>query len=272
VGETVRESGFRDRYGAVILAVARNGERIAGNLGSIRITPGDTLLLETRPSFLTRQRYSKDFLLVSDTEQIQPQHDRAMLAWVILFTAIIAASTGILSMLNAALAAAALMLLTGCVTAGQAEKSLDIPVLVTIGASFALGTALQTTGVADTLAASIVALSDGRAWLLLVLTYLTVSVLTEVVTNNAAAIIMVPIVLSMTATAGLNPEPFVFAIMMAASASFATPLGYQTNMMVMGPGNYRFSDFLRVGLPMNVIVGAATLTVLIVGWPLYAAS
>jgi di/tricarboxylate transporter len=272
IGETVRESGFRDRYGAVILAVARNGERVAGNLGSIRITPGDTLLLETRPSFIGRQRYSKDFLLVSDTEQIQPQHDRAMLAWIILAAAILSASTGMLSMLNAALAAAALMLLSGCVTAGQAEKSLDIPVLVTIGASFALGTALEVTGVADWVAASIVALADGRAWMLLVLTYLTVSLLTEVVTNNAAAIIMVPIVVSMTATAGLNAEPFIFAIMMAASASFATPLGYQTNMMVMGPGNYRFADFLRVGLPMNLVIAAATLGVLIIGWPLYATS
>jgi len=270
VGATVRESRFRDRYGAVVLAVARNGERVEGNLGSIRITPGDTLLLEARPAFISRQRYNKDFLLVSDLDQVQPEHDRALLAWLILGAAILAASFDIISMLNAALLAAGTMLLTRCISPSQAEKSLDLPVLITIGASFALGTALQVTGVADLIAGNIVALADGRAWLLLTLTYVTVSFLTEIVTNNAAAILMLPIVLSVTTTAGLNPEPFVFAIMMAASASFATPLGYQTNLMVMGPGNYRFSDFVRVGLPMNIIVGAATLAVLMIGWPLRA--
>ncbi|HEY8570008.1 SLC13 family permease, partial [Microbulbifer sp.] len=105
---------------------------------------------------------------------------------------------------------------------------------------------------------------------MLVLVYLCVSTLTEMVTNNAAAIIMVPIVLQMTGSAGLNPEPFMFAIMMGASASFATPLGYQTNLMVYGPGGYQFSDYLKVGLPMNLLVGVVTITILLTGWDLTA--
>jgi di/tricarboxylate transporter len=171
-------------------------------------------------------------------------------------------------MLNAALIGAAFMIISGCCSANQAERSLDLTVIITIGASFALGMALQKTGVAGYLAENIIDLSNGKPWLLLVLTYLTVSLLTEVITNNAAAILMLPIILEITEKAGLNDVPFVFAIMMAASASFATPLGYQTNLMVYGPGGYRFTDFLRVGLPMNAITGLATLAVLLIGWPL----
>lgn len=268
VGETIRSSKFHDRYGAIVLALARNGERIAGNLGNIIIMPGDTMLLEARPAFVTRQQYNKDFLVINDLNKETPRHEKAIIAWCILLFAVGAAGVGVISMLNAALLAGFLMLVTGCLSVSQAEKSLDLPVLLTIAASFALGAALQKTGVASLLAEAVVALSGGRPWLLLVLTYAAVSLLTETITNNAAAVIMVPLVLAVTQTAGLNPEPFMFAIMIAASASFATPLGYQTNLMVYGPGGYRFSDFLRAGIPMNLIVGVTALTVLLLGWPL----
>lgn len=268
IGHAIRDARFRDRYGAVVLAVARNGERVKGNLGSIKLQAGDTLLLEARPAFVSRQRYNKDFLLINDLDTEAPRHERAYLAWVILLGVVSAAGFELISMLNAALIGAGLMIITGCCSANQAEKSLDLNVIITIGASFALGMALQKTGVAGYLAESIIHLSDGKPWLLLILTYLTVSLLTEVITNNAAAILMLPIILEITEKAGLNNVPFIFAIMMAASASFATPLGYQTNLMVYGPGGYRFTDFLRVGLPMNAITGTATLTVLLIGWPL----
>lgn len=268
VGETVSSSRFHDRYGAIVLAVARNGSRVAGNLGNILFKPGDTLLLEARPVFVHRQKYNKDFLVVNDLDTVQPRHDKAILAWVILIVLVGAAGLGLISMLDASLIGAAAMLVGGCLSISQAEKSLDINILVTIAASFALGTALQETGVAEMLATNIVGLSGGRPWLLLVLTYATVSLLTETITNNAAAVIMVPIILAITTQAGLNPEPFMFAVMMAASASFATPLGYQTNLMVYGPGNYRFSDFMKAGLPMNLVVGTTTVCVLLIGWPL----
>ena len=171
-------------------------------------------------------------------------------------------------MLNGALIGACMMIITGCCSPSQAEKSLDLTVILTIAASFALGMALEKTGVAKFLAGNIVDISGGTPWLLLILTYIAVSLLTEVITNNAAALLMLPIVLEITAEADLNNIPFVLAIMMAASASFATPLGYQTNMMVYGPGEYRFSDFLKVGIPMNIVTGIVTITVLLIGWPL----
>lgn len=268
VGHAIRDARFRDRYGAAVLAVARNGERVQGNLGTIKLEAGDTLLLEARPAFVTRQRYNRDFLLVNDLNTEQPRHDKAYLAWAILAGIVAAASFDIISMLNAALIGAGLMVIFGCCSISQAEKSLDLLVLITIAASFALGAALHKTGVATWLADSIIALSGGRPWLLLILVYATVSLLTEVITNNTAAIVMLPIVLETTHKAGLDNEPFIFAIMMAASASFATPLGYQTNLMVYGPGGYRFSDFLRIGIPMNLFVGAVTITVLLLGWDL----
>ncbi|WP_115718812.1 SLC13 family permease [Gallaecimonas mangrovi] len=268
VGQTIRDASFRARYGAIVLAVARGAERVKGNLGSIIIEAGDTLLLEARPAFITRQRYNKDFLLVSDLDVEPPRHRKALLAWMILLVAVGAAGLGLVSMLNAALAGAGLMLLTGCMSIGQAEKSLDLQLVVTIASSFALGTALQVTGVAGFLAHQIVTLSGGKPWLLLILVYVTVSLLTEVITNNAAALVMLPIVLEITEKQGLNSTPFIYALMMAASASFATPLGYQTNLMVFGPGGYKFNDFLKVGIPMNILVGVSTLTVLLIGWPL----
>lgn len=268
LGQNIRDAKFRDRYGAVVLAVARNGERVKGNLGTIRLEAGDTLLLEARPAFVTRQRYNKDFLLINDLDEQTPRHERAWLSWAILIGVVAAAGLGVISMLNAALIGAGLMIITGCCSVSQAEKSLDLTVIITIAASFALGAALQKTGVAEFLASNIIDLSGGTPWLMLILTYVAVSLLTETITNNAAAVLMLPIVLEMTEKAGLNNEPFVFAIMMAASASFATPLGYQTNLMVYGPGGYRFSDFLKVGVPMNLFIGMVTLLVLIIGWPL----
>jgi di/tricarboxylate transporter len=267
VGQAIRDAQFRDRYGAAVLAVARNGERVRGNLGSTELAGGDTLLLEAGPDFVTRQRHSRDFLLVSDLATEPPRHHRLYLAWFILLAVVVAAGTG-LTMLNAALIGALLMLFTGCCSLEQAERSLDLAVLLTIGASFALGAALEQSGAALFLAQGLISLGADRPWLLLVLTYFTVSVLTEVITNNAAAILMLPIALSVAANSGLDPVPFVLAIMMAASASFATPLGYQTNLMVYGPGGYRFTDFLRVGVPMNLFIGAVTLGVLLLGWPL----
>lgn len=258
LGKTIRDARFRDRFGAVVLAVARGGERIPGNLGSIQLKPGDVLLLEARPAFVTRQRYQRDFLIINDLETESPRHDRAWVAWLILAGIVGAAAFGLTSMFKAALAGASLMLLTGCCSTYQAQKSFDVPVLLTIAASFALGGALESTGAARAIAEQIVTVGAGNAILLLLLVYLAVSLLTEVITNNAAAVVMLPIVLSLSEQAGMPAEPFVFAVMMAASASFATPLGYQTNMMVFGPGGYRFSDFMKIGLPMNLFVALAS--------------
>lgn len=268
IGNTIREGRFRDRYGAVVLAVARNGEHVRGRLSSIILEAGDVLLLEARPGVVDRLKQSRDFLLMNVLDHELPDHSHAFLAWAILAGIIALATTGIMSMLNASLLGVAVMLATRCISVSDARRSLDLPVLVTIAASFALGNALEKTGAADYLGNSIVAGAGNDAWLLLALTYLSVMVLTELITNNAAAMLMLPVVLAITQAAGLNDIPYVMAVMMAASASFATPIGYQCNLMVYGPGGYHFSDFLRIGVPMNLLMALVTILAVPFIWPL----
>lgn len=268
IGKTIKEGRFRDRYGAVVLAVARNGEHVTGRLSSIRLEPGDVLLLEARPAFVSRQRYSRDFLLINELDEERPDHSRAWAGWAILGGIVILAATGITDMLQAALLGAGAMIASRCLTLEEAKRSLDLTVIITIGASFALGAALSKTGAADFLGEQLLAAGGSNPWLLLLLTFLAVSILTEMITNNAAALIMLPIVLSVVEALGLNAIPYVITVMMAASASFATPLGYQTNLMVYGPGGYHFRDFLRLGIPMNLLSCVTTVLIVPQIWPL----
>lgn len=268
VGSTVRDGRFRDRFGAVVLAVARNGEHIRGRLSSIELQAGDVLLLEARPTVMERLRNSRDFLLMSEVAAELPDHSRGWIAWSILVGVIALATFGVASMLNAALLGAGAMLLARCLTVGEARRSLDLTVIVTIGASFALGNAIEKTGAAEYLGNALLTGAGNNPWLLLALTYLTVMVLTELITNNAAAMLMLPVVLALAESAGLNELPFVVAVMFAASASFATPIGYQCNLMVYGPGGYRFSDFFRIGIPMNLLIAVVTIVTIPLFWPL----
>ncbi len=268
VGKTIREGEFRTRYDAVVIAVARNGERIRGKLGDIRLRLGDTLLLESRPSFITRQRNSQDFLLVSEVRDATvPRHDRAWVAVVILVGMVAAATFEILSMLEAALIAGGLMLITRCTDTASVRARIDWSVLTVIGASLGLGQALAVTGAASGIAAWWIGLAGENPWLALVAVYVITSMFTEVITNNAAAVLVFPIAQATAETLGVSLWPFVAVIMMAASASFATPIGYQTNLMVYGPGGYRFTDYVRIGLPLNILLGVIAVALAPLIWP-----
>jgi di/tricarboxylate transporter len=252
----------------VVIAVARNGTRVRGKLGDIEIRTGDTLLLESRPSFITRQRNSRDFLLVSEVRNATlPRYERAWTAIAILTAMVAAAATGLLSMLEAALLAAGLMLVTRCTSAGGARSRIDWSLLTIIGASLGLGEAMIRSGAAESIALSWVALAGENPWLALAAMYAITSLFTEVITNNAAAVLVFPIALATAQSLGVSPWPFMAVIMMAASASFATPIGYQTNMMVYGPGGYRFVDYLRIGAPLNVMLGIVTVLLTPYIWP-----
>ncbi|MCG6659608.1 SLC13 family permease [Halomonas campisalis] len=268
VGRRIRDGHFRTLYGAAVLAVCRGGERVLGNLGQVRLQPADVLLLEARPPFIERHRQSRDFLLISQVNgAARPVHEKAWLAWSILLGVVTLATLGVMSLLNAAMLGAALVLVTGCCSVGAAKRGLDTQVLLTIAASFGLGAALESSGAAGTLAGLALGLADGNPWLLLIGTYALVALLTELVTNNAAAVIIFPIVMASAESLGVSPMPFVVAVMFAASASFLTPIGYQTNLMVYGPGGYRFGDYLRVGGLLNLLVAAVALTLIPHFWP-----
>ncbi|TFH85095.1 TRAP transporter large permease subunit [Billgrantia azerbaijanica] len=268
VGQRIRDGHFRTLYGAAVLAVCRGGERVAGNLGQVRLQPADVLLLEARPPFIERHRQSRDFLLISQVNgAARPVHEKAWLAWSILAGVVGLAALGVTSLMNAAMLGAALSLVTGCCSVGAAKRGLDTQVLLTIAASFGLGAALEHSGAASALAAGVLGLADGSPWALLVAVYVLVSLLTSVITNNAAAVITFPIVMASAESLGVSPMPYVVAVMFAASASFLTPIGYQTNLMVHGPGGYRFSDFLRVGGPLNLVTAGVALALIPRFWP-----
>jgi di/tricarboxylate transporter len=271
-GRTVREARFRNVYNAVIIAVARDGERIKRKIGDIVLRPGDTLLLEAHPSFVVQQRNARDFLLVSPLEGSAPtRHERAPLALAILAAMVIAVALDWISMLKGALLAAGLMVLTRCTSGREARRSVDWQVLLVIAASFALGTALEVTGAARAIAGGLISLAPGQPWVALGVVYGVTMVFTELITNNAAAVLVFPIALETSKSLGVSFLPFAVAIMMAASASFSTPIGYQTNLMVYGPGGYRFSDYFRVGIPLNLMMWALTTALVPFIWPFHAA-
>ncbi|MDX1947528.1 MAG: SLC13 family permease [Pirellulaceae bacterium] len=259
VGQTIRESRFRTHYNAVVVAVARNGERLHQKIGDVVLHPGDVLLVEGHPSFADQNRGSRDFFLVSKIDESSPpRHELALLAVGLLLMMVVLASLGVTSMLIAAVVTAGLMLATRCVSLETARNSIDWEVLLAIAASFALGTALEKTGAARQIAESAIAISGGNAWVSLAIIYLITLIVTELITNNAAAALMFPFAMATAARLDVSYLPFVIAVMMAASAGFATPIGYQTNLMVYGPGGYRFSDYLKIGVPLDLLIMAVT--------------
>ena len=260
VGRNIRDGRFRNRYKAVVIAVARNGERLPGKIGDIVLRPGDILLVEAGVGFLEGHRNNRDFFLVSAVpDSTPPRHERALLALGILMAMVLLAGFNVIDMFDAALGAATLMVLTRCVSVAGARQSIDWSVLLVIAAGFGIGAALQSTGLALAVAMGIVKLAGDSPTLNLVTIYLATVLFTAVINNNAAALLMFPIAQAVTASLNTSLVPFAIAIMMAASAEFSTPIGYQTNLMVYGPGGYRFSDYLRIGLPLNGVVGCVSL-------------
>ncbi|WP_290631220.1 SLC13 family permease [Aquisalimonas sp.] len=267
VGRTIRDGQFRSRYDAVVIAVARDGVRLGGKIGDIVIRPGDTLLLEAKEAFAQRQRNSRDFFLVSQIEDSSPpRHERAPVAIGLLAVMVISAGLGVLSMLEAALLAAAGMLITGCCTVETARRNIDWSVLLVIAAAFGIGAAMEQTGVALVVAHSVIQAVGDAPWMNLVAIYLLTAGFTAVITNNAAALLMFPIALALASDLGVSIMPYAVAIMLAASASFATPIGYQTNLMVYGPGGYHFTDFIRIGLPLNLVTALVAVLVIPLVW------
>jgi len=268
VGQSIREGRFRNLYNAVVIAVSRNGERVQGRIGDIQLHAGDSLLLEALPSFVEQHRNSSDFYLVSRLGDAGPPTTaQAPLAMVILAVMVTVVATGWLSMLQAALLAAGAMLLARCCSEDTARRSIDWPLLLAIGSSFGLGIALQKTGAAQSLAHLLLDQAGNHPWLALAAIYATTTIISEFVTNNAAAVIVFPIAMATANTLHVSYMPFVIAVTVAASASFASPLGYQTHLMVYGPGSYRLRDFVRMGIPMNLLLWIITTGLVPFIWP-----
>jgi di/tricarboxylate transporter len=269
IGQSIIESNFRALYNAAVVAVHRGGARLAGRAGKVVLRSGDTLLLQTGPHFVDAHRNNRDFFLVSGVaDSAPPRHARAGLSLVLLGLMIVLLTTQVLPTVLAAILIAGAMITGGCISVPNARRSLELQTLFAIAGAIALGLALFKSGAVHVIAHSTVTTVGqwGPYAVLAALAVLTM-LFTEVVTNTAAAALMFPLAVATALDLGVDPRPFVMVVALIASASFLTPIGYQTNLMVYGPGGYRFTDFTRVGLPLSALLIVAATLVAPMVWP-----
>jgi hypothetical protein len=277
VGRSIRDMKFRSRYNAVVLAVHREGARVHARVGDVVLHPGDVLLLDAGPDFKREAAHSgSGFALVSVLEDSAPPRLRLLAPVLVIAVAMIATYTsGATELLVAAIFAVAFMIACGALTEQEARDAIKWDVIVTIAAAFGMSKALQNAGVAGTVAAKLVEAAEasgtGRAGLLTAV-YFATFVISNVVTNNAAAALMFPIAADAAEREGETLQSMSFLVMLAASASFMSPFGYQTNLMVYGPGGYAFKDFLRFGVPMQLFQLVASVAVIVIGGKLWFVS
>ena len=274
---TVRAARFRQRYDAAVVAIHRAGERLTGKVGDTTLEAGDTLLLQTGTDFSQTHQHSPDFYMESSVQGSEPRQTNkaktASLLLIILLLWLVIASIfsptwsntsllGLASPAVAALTIAILMVLTRCLKMSDARSSINLQMLITIGAALGLGKALQESGAATEIATTIFTFAGNNPLVILIALYILTVVLTETISNNAVAAMLLPLAIEIAATGDWNARPFIFTITIAASLSFVTPIGYQTNLMVMGPGGYRANDYFRCGLPLAILMGICAITLI----------
>ena len=275
-GKSVRDTQFRTRFDAVIIAVQRSGGRVQSRIGDIVLQAGDVLLLDTSKSFLSHHKRDPSFALVSEiADSAPPQFDKLLPSMGTAVVMIAVFVAGALDLFVAALLASGVMLATGCLTQEQARASVKWDVIVTIAAAFGISAAMEQSGVASAIATNLVAagnsLGTGKTGILVAI-YLATVVLCNIVGNNAAAALMFPIAAGSAEQQGIDNAQMSFLLMLAASASFMSPFGYQTNLMVYGPGGYVFANFLKFGGPMQVVQMIVSVAVILlddkwwIGW------
>ncbi len=269
VDSTLKEVDFRRRYKANALAIRSHGRTIREKIGRVRLEYGDSLLILTERKLLDDLRATRDFLVLEEVGGPFLRKAKIPFALSIFAGIIIVAATGWMSILEAAVVGTGLMLLTGCFRVREIYNNLHWQTIVMLGCLIPLGKAMESTGMAEFIARNLIDNLEayGPAAVLSGL-YLVTMLLTSIMTNNATGVLMVPIAFSVASTLGVNPKPFVFAIMFAASASFMTPVGYQTNTFIFGAGNYKFSDFLKVGGPLNFLFWLLATILIPYFWPL----
>ncbi|WP_299659489.1 SLC13 family permease [uncultured Ruegeria sp.] len=269
VGRTLGAMRLRRRYGVYVLAVHRRNQNIGRQLDDLTVRVGDTLLLEGSPADIQKLAADMDMVDVTQPSARAFRRSHAPIAIGSLIGIVVLAALGVAPILLLSVLAVALVLLTRCIDADEAFSFVEGRLLALIFSMLAIGAALDKSG-AVTLIVEAVAPALGMLppFLIIWAVYLLTSVLTELVSNNAVAVVVTPIAISLAQAVGIDPRPLVVAVMVAASASFATPIGYQTNMMVYGPGGYKFTDFLKVGVPLNLTVGLLASLLIPFIWPL----
>ena len=270
VGHTLKTINFRERFKCTAVALRRHGRTLHTKLGNIRLQSGDVLLVADSPEAVTRIQNHRDFVLVSQVEMPRSRQHLALPSVVILGLVVVAVSLEIAPVVVAALLGCAALVLSGAITADEVYQAIDWSVIMLLGGMLTLGAAIQESGADKVLSNWLLGVAgDFGPWFLLSAFYLITSLLTEALSNNATAVLLVPVAFSSAATLGVDPRPFLMAITFAASASFMTPVGYQTNTLVYGPGQYRFADYLKVGTPLNILFWLLASALIPVFWPFH---
>ncbi|QPM90009.1 SLC13 family permease [Pseudooceanicola algae] len=267
-GQSLGALRWRRRFGVYPLALHRRGADIRARLETTPLAAGDTLLIDGTAEDIARLAKDQDLILLSPSPSRAFRRGKAPVAGAILLGTVLLAAFNIAPILPLSFIGAALMLATGCISVEEGLGAVDGRLLLLIMSMLVLGKALDGSGaVAIAVKALAPLLQDSSPWLALALTYAVTSIVTEMITNNAVAVLMTPVAAGLAVGLGVDPRPFIVAVMFAASASFATPIGYQTNTLVYNAGGYRFTDFLRLGLPMNLVCGIVTVAAIPLFWP-----
>ena len=255
IGLTLSQIGFRYKTHCVVLGIQRRSRMYRSRITDVRLEAGDELLVQGQPEDIQRLKMHRDVVLLEWSAEELPAVIHAKRALLIILAVVGMAASGILPIVVSALCGAAAMVVVGVMNVRQAFQAVDPKVVTTIAAALALGVALQATGGAAFLAAHLVdALAGASPAIVLSLFFLLVAALSNIISTKTAAVLFTPIAVDIARQLGVAPEAFAVAVVFAANCSFASPLGYQTNLLVMGPGHYRFSDFSRAGLPLIVLL------------------
>ena len=269
VGRTLGALRLRRRYGVYVLAVHRRNQNIGRQLDDLTVRVGDTLLLEGAADDISRLANDMELVDVSQPSAREYRRSHAPIAIGALIAIVALAAFGVAPILQLAIMAVALVLVTGCIDADEAFSYIDGQLLALIFSMLAVGAALQSSGAVVMIAEALSPFMMNLSPFLIILTvYILSTALTEVVSNNAVAVVMTPIAIGLAQVMGVDPRPLVVAVMFASSAAFATPIGYQTNTLVYGPGGYKFSDFIKVGLPLNLSLALIVSAAIPFIWPL----
>jgi len=269
-GLSIRDANFRTAYDAAVIAVHRNGERVRGKLGEIVLRAGDTLLLQTAPGFIRAHRNSPDFFLTSEVEEsAAPRHEKAPIAVAILGAMVLCSAFGLFPISISAMLAAGLLIATRSISGTVARRAVIWQVLVVIGAGLGIARAMDKTGAAAAVG-GLIAQTAGALGPLgaLALVYAATLAMAEMLHHNASVAIMFPIAVGTATAVGTTPAPFIVAVAIAGCCAFSSPVGYQTHLIVYGPGGYRFTDFVKVGLPLDLLCAAVAVALIPLVWPL----
>lgn len=254
-GRTIRNAGIETQNGVHVIGVRRKNRMSRLAMLDVRLEPGDTILVGGTEDALRNLRQSHDLLLLEWSAEPVPQTRKAWIAFLIFATIVATAATGLIPIAAASIVGAFSMVAAGCLSLPQAARAFDRQIFVLVGASIAAAVALERTGGAKLIADTAVAAMDGQSpTVLLSGLFAVIAIMTNLISNNATAVLFTPIALGIADATGVSREAFVAVVIFAANASFATPVGYQTNLLVMGPGRYTFADFVKAGLPLVIIM------------------